>query len=57
MQYVKTPPNNLQVPFLYYTNKAINIQNEYAFQHTSGQVYVFNPKDHHHDAFPLHFNL
>ncbi len=32
----KMPPNDLQFPYLYYTNKTTNIQNEYVFQHING---------------------
>jgi len=57
MQYVLKRPQTTSNSPIYITNKTINIQNEYVCQHISGQEYVFNAKDHHHDACPLHFKL
>jgi len=57
MQYVLKRPQTTSNSPTYITNKTTNIQNEYVCQHISGQEYVFNAKDHHHDACPLHFKL
>jgi hypothetical protein len=42
---------------MHYTNKSTREPNNFVFENTKGQEYVFNANDQHHDTCPKHFNL
>ncbi len=39
--YLHLPPNYLNFPYMYYTNKSTKERNDFVFQNTKGQEYVF----------------
>jgi hypothetical protein len=51
------PPNELNFPYMYYTNKSTRECNNFVFENTEGQEYVFDANDQHHDTCPKHFKL
>jgi hypothetical protein len=53
--YLHLPPNDLNFPYMYYTNKSTKKKNDFFFQNTKGQEYVFDADDQHHDTCPKHF--
>jgi hypothetical protein len=53
--YLRSPPNDLNFPYIYYTNKSRKEKNDFIFQNTKGQEYVFDVDDQHHDTCPKHF--
>jgi hypothetical protein len=55
--YLHIPPNDLKFPFMYYTNKSTKEINDFVFQNTKGQEYVFDVDDQLHDTCPKHFKL
>jgi hypothetical protein len=42
---------------MYYTNKSTKERNNFFFENTKGQQYVFDANDQHHDTCPKHFKL
>jgi hypothetical protein len=42
---------------MYYTNKSTNEKNDFVFQNSKGQEYVFDFDDQHHDTCPKNFKL
>jgi hypothetical protein len=42
---------------MYCTNKSTKERNDFVFQKTKGQEYVFDANDQHHDTCPKHFKL
>ncbi len=50
-------PNELDFPCMYYTNKSTKEHNNFVFENTKGQQYVFDVNDQHHDTCPKHFKL
>ncbi len=51
------PPNELNFPYMYYTNKSTRECNNFVFENTKGQEYVFDANDQHHDTCLKHFKL
>jgi hypothetical protein len=39
------PPNELDFPYMYYTNKSTKEPNNFVFENTKGQKYVFDAND------------
>jgi len=54
---LRQPPNELNFPYMYYTNKSTREPNNFVFENTKGQEYVFDANDPHHDTCPKHFKL
>ncbi len=55
--YLCLPPNDLNFPYIYYTNKSTKERNDFIFQNIKGQGYVFDADNQHHDTCLKHFKL
>jgi hypothetical protein len=55
--YLHSLPNDLNFPYMYYTNKVTKEKNDFNFQNTKEQEYVFDFDDQHHDTCPKHYKL
>jgi hypothetical protein len=51
------PPSDLNFFYMYYTNKSTNERNDFVFQNTKRQEYVFDVNDQHNDTCLKLFKL
>jgi hypothetical protein len=55
---LRQPPNELNFPFYVLdTNKPTKECNNFVFENTNWQEYVFDVNEQHHDTCPKHFKL
>jgi hypothetical protein len=55
--YVKPPPKDNTLPYLFYTNAKTIAHNKKKFENTNGETFLFVAQDMHLDKCPLHFKL
>ena len=56
-QCVRNPSRDPKFSYLFYKNEPKLQHNEYVFQRTEGNVYIFYKEDKHHDLCPKSFQL
>jgi len=53
----RQPPNNFTIPYLFYTNKLVQKQNENVFSNTLGPTFIFKAMDINHQSCPPSYKL